>query len=118
MNINRKSLALTASLLLLLLSAVARADVRVPSVIGDNMVLQQGRKVRLWGWAEPGERVTVTFRGKSASARADARGRWELVAGPHEAGGPFELPVAGRNTLAFKNALVGEVWVCSGQSNM
>ena len=118
MHTNRKSLALAASLLLLVLSAAARADVRVPSVIGDNMVLQQGRKVRVWGWAEPGERVTVTFRGGGATATADARGRWEVFTGPHKAGGPFELTVAGRNTLTFRNVLVGEVWVCSGQSNM
>lgn len=118
MNINRKTLAPAASLLLLLLSAAARADVRVPSLIGDNMVLQHGRKARVWGWAEPGERVTVTFRGERATATADARGRWEVFTGPHKEGGPFELTVAGRNTLTFKNVLVGDVWVCSGQSNM
>ncbi|HWS89589.1 MAG TPA: sialate O-acetylesterase [Pyrinomonadaceae bacterium] len=118
MNIDRKILALTASLLLLVLASAARGDVRVPSLVGDNMVLQQGRKVRLWGWAEPGERVTVTFRGEKSAATADARGRWEVFTGPHKAGGPFELTVAGRNTLAFRNVLVGEVWVCSGQSNM
>ncbi|HEX8116424.1 MAG TPA: sialate O-acetylesterase [Pyrinomonadaceae bacterium] len=118
MNINQRTLALTASLLLLILAHAARAGVRVPSVIGDNMVLQQGRKVRVWGWAEPGERVTVTFRGEKSSATADVRGRWEVYVGPHKAGGPFELTVAGRNTLTFKNVLVGEVWVCSGQSNM
>ncbi|MBV9929268.1 MAG: 9-O-acetylesterase [Acidobacteria bacterium] len=118
MNINKNSLALTASLLLLVLAGAARADVRVPSVISDNMVLQQGRKVRVWGWAEPGERVTVTFRGEKSGATADARGRWEVLTGPHKAGGPFELTVAGRNTLTFRNVLVGEVWVCSGQSNM
>jgi sialate O-acetylesterase len=118
MNTNGKTLALTVSLLLLILVSAARADVRVPSVIGDNMVLQQGRKVRVWGWAEPGERVTVTFRGEKAGATADARGRWEVFTGPHKAGGPFELSVAGRNTLNFRNVLVGEVWVCSGQSNM
>ena len=118
MNINGKTLALTASLLLLFLASAARADVRVPSVIGDNMVLQQGRKARVWGWAEPGERVTVSFHGEKADATADARGRWEVFTGPHKAGGPFELTVAGRNTLTFRNVLVGEVWVCSGQSNM
>ncbi|HEX8147534.1 MAG TPA: sialate O-acetylesterase [Pyrinomonadaceae bacterium] len=118
MHANRKTLALTASLLLLVLVSAAHADVRVPSVVGDNMVLQQGRKVRVWGWAEPGERVTVSFRGDRASATADARGRWEVFTGPHKAGGPFELTVAGRNTLTFRNVLVGEVWVCSGQSNM
>src|SRR5215211_8162181 len=118
MNINRTTLALAASLLLLALADPARADVRVPSVVGDNMVLQQGRKARVWGRAEPGERVTVTFRGEKATATADARGRWEVFVGPHKAGGPFELTVAGRNTLNFRNVLVGEVWVCSGQSNM
>jgi sialate O-acetylesterase len=117
MNIDRKSLAAFAFLLLSLAGA-ARADVRVPSVVGDNMVLQRGRKVRVWGRAEPGERVTVTFRGDRAAATADARGSWEVYVGPHEAGGPFELTVAGRNTLTFRNVLVGEVWVCSGQSNM
>jgi sialate O-acetylesterase len=117
MNINRKTLAAFVFLLFSMASAV-HADVRVPSIIGDNMVLQQGRKARLWGWAEPGERVTVSFRGDKATATADARGHWEVFTGPHKAGGPFELTVAGRNTLNFKNVLVGEVWVCSGQSNM
>jgi sialate O-acetylesterase len=118
MNIDRHSLALAASLLLLILPGAARADVRVPSIVGDNMVLQQGRRARVWGWAEPGERVTVSFRGDKAGATADARGRWEVFTGPHKAGGPSELTVAGRNTLTFRNVLVGEVWVCSGQSNM
>jgi sialate O-acetylesterase len=113
-----KTVALAASLLLLVHAHAARADVRVPSIVGDNMVLQQGRRVRVWGWAEPGERVTVSFRGERASAAADARGRWEVFVGPQKAGGPFGLTVAGRNTLDFKNVLVGEVWVCSGQSNM
>src|SRR5207253_9857760 len=98
MHINRKSLA-ACIFLLLSLAGRARADVRVPALIGDNMVLQQGRKVRVWGRAEPGERVTVTFQGDRASATADARGRWEVLTGPHKAGGPFELTVAGRNTL-------------------
>ena len=75
MNTNRKTLALKASLLLLVLASAARADVRVPSVVGDNMVLQQGRKSRVWGWAEPGERVTVSFRGEKSDATADARTR-------------------------------------------
>lgn len=96
----------------------ARADVRVPSVIGDNMVLQQGRKDRVWGWAQAGERVTVTFQGRAARATADAGGRWQVLVGPFKAGGPYTLTVAGTNTLTFKNVLVGEVWVCSGQSNM
>jgi sialate O-acetylesterase len=118
MNTNGKPLAPLAALLLLSLTVAARADVRVPSVIGDNMVLQQGRALRFWGRAEPGERVTVSFDRKSAAATADARGRWQVLFAAHKAGGPFEVMVEGRNRLVFKNVLVGEVWVCSGQSNM
>src|SRR5947209_1336293 len=96
----------------------ARADVRVPSIIGDNMVLQQGRKDRVWGWAGVGERVSVTFQGRTSHATADGGGRWQVLIGPFKAGGPYTLTVAGANTLTFKNVLVGDVWVCSGQSNM
>ncbi|MDQ5835410.1 MAG: 9-O-acetylesterase [Acidobacteriota bacterium] len=96
----------------------ARADVRVPSLIGDNMVLQQGRKDRVWGWARAGERVSVTFQGRTSRVNADADGRWQVLIGPFKSGGPFTLTVAGANTLTFKNVLVGDVWVCSGQSNM
>jgi sialate O-acetylesterase len=105
----------------LLLSAFqqrARADVRVPSLIGDNMVLQQGRKDRVWGWAAPGERVSVTFQNRTARTTADQQGRWQVLVGPFKSGGPYTLTVAGANTLTFKNVLVGDVWVCSGQSNM
>ena len=111
-------LILPSLLLLLALCPAARADVRVPSLIGDNMVLQQGPRARVWGTAEPGERVTVSIGGRVARAAADARGRWQVFVGPLRAGGPFELTVAGRNRLTFRNVLVGEVWVCSGQSNM
>jgi sialate O-acetylesterase len=100
------------------LTAAAHAEVRVPSLIGDNMLVQQGRRVRFWGTARPGERVTVRLAGRAASATADGRGRWQTFLGPFRAGGPHVLTVAGSNTLSFRNVLVGEVWVCSGQSNM
>ena len=96
----------------------AYADVSVPSIIGDNMVLQAGMRVRIWGKASPGERVAVSFDAKSARATTDQQGRWEAFIGPFKAGGPFELMIKGANTLTFRNVLVGEVWVCSGQSNM
>lgn len=107
-----------ASFLVLLFTGGARAEVRLPSIIGDNMVLQQDSKVRIWGNANAGERVTVTFAGKSADTVADAKGSWQVWLGPFKAGGPFELTVKGANLLTIKNVLVGEVWVCSGQSNM
>jgi len=96
----------------------AHGEVRLPAIIGDNMVLQQGSKVRIWGTAKPGEHVTVNFDNKSAQTTTDAQGRWQLFIGPLKAGGPFDLNVKGDNTVTIKNVLVGEVWICSGQSNM
>ncbi|HEX6715901.1 MAG TPA: sialate O-acetylesterase, partial [Pyrinomonadaceae bacterium] len=102
----------------LIFAGSARGEVRLPAIIGDNMVLQQGTKVRIWGNANAGEHITVTFDKKSANAVADSQGRWQLFIGPLKAGGPFELTVKGDNVLTIKNVLVGEVWLCSGQSNM
>jgi sialate O-acetylesterase len=99
-------------------SQSARAEVRVPAIIGDNMVLQQGRKARVWGMAQSGEKVAVTFAGHTERTVADAQGHWQIFLGPLSTGGPFELTIAGSNTLTFKNVLVGDVWICSGQSNM
>lgn len=104
--------------LILVLAASVNAEVRVPSIIGDNMVLQQGVKVRIWGNANPREHVTVSFDKKSASTVADLQGHWETWLGPLRAGGPFEMTVRGSNVLTIRNVLVGEVWICSGQSNM
>ncbi len=102
----------------LVLAGVVRAEVRLPAIIGDNMVLQRGTKVRIWGTANAGEHVTVTFDKKSVNAVADAKGRWEVWLGPLKRGGPSELIVKGDNVLTIKNVLVGDVWICSGQSNM
>jgi len=90
----------------------------VPSIIGDNMVLQQETRVRIWGTADPKEQVTVAFQKELTKTSADDRGHWQLLIGPFKAGGPYELSISASNTLSFKNILVGEVWVCSGQSNM
>jgi sialate O-acetylesterase len=98
--------------------ATARAEVKLPAIIGDNMVLQQGVKVRIWGNAKPGERVVVTLKNKSANTVADPQGHWQVWLDPLKAGGPIELIVKGDNVLTIKNVLVGEVWLCSGQSNM
>jgi sialate O-acetylesterase len=101
--------------LLLVFAGAVRAEVRLPAILSDNLVLQQGTKVRIWGNAKAGERVTVTFQNKSAETIADPEGRWAVFIGPLKSGGPAELTV---NTLTIKNVLVGEVWLCSGQSNM
>ena len=92
---------------------------KLPAVIGDNMVLQRDRKVPLWGWAAPGDEVQVSMNGKSAAATADAQGRWMVEIGPFSAGGPFEMRImAPSGEKAVRNVAVGEVWLCAGQSNM
>src|SRR5258706_2908831 len=107
-----------ASCLLVIFVQAAQAEVRVPAIIGDNMVVQQNLRARVWGTAQPGERITVTFAGRTEHAATDAQGHWLTLLGPLKAGGPYVLTIAGSNTLTFKNVLVGDVWICSGQSNM
>jgi sialate O-acetylesterase len=99
-------------------AATASADVKLPAVIGDNMVLQQGRQVAIWGTADVGEQVTVSMGEQKETATADSDGKWKVELGPLKKGGPYEMTVAGKNTVTLHNVLVGEVWVCSGQSNM
>jgi sialate O-acetylesterase len=82
------------------------------------MVLQQGQKNKVWGLADAGEGVTVSIAGQSHQATAGADGKWHVMLNPLTVGGPLELKVAGKNTITFKDVLVGEVWICSGQSNM
>jgi len=99
-------------------NSVGHADVKLPAIIGDNMVLQQGYELPFWGWAEAGEQVTVTVGGKPVMATAGADGRWALRAPAVSKLGPVEVVVAGKNSITLKNVIVGDVWICSGQSNM
>jgi sialate O-acetylesterase len=114
--INRKS-ALTSALLWLLFS-VASAQVKIPRLVGDGMVLQRDMPIRIWGWASPGEKVTIKFNGETASGVTDDAGRWVVLLSPKKAGGPFVMDIQGINHIWLKNIMVGEVWVCGGQSNM
>jgi sialate O-acetylesterase len=100
-----------------LVVAPARADVKPNPLCSDGMVLQQKSQVSVWGTAEKGEKVTITFRDKEAGATADD-GKWLVKIEAGDAGGPFPMTIKGNNTLEYKNVLVGEVWICSGQSNM
>jgi sialate O-acetylesterase len=82
------------------------------------MVLQRDQKDRVWGWAEPGEEVTVAINGQTKSTKASADGSWQIVLDPMPTGGPHSLSIKGKNTIMLDDVLVGEVWICSGQSNM
>jgi len=104
-------------LILVCATVVGRAEVRLPAVFSDNLVLQLGMRTPIWGWADEGEKVTVTFRGKKVSATA-RNGKWLVKLPSAKAGGPDTLLVEGKNRVELKNVLVGEVWICSGQSNM
>ncbi|WP_019987939.1 sialate O-acetylesterase [Rudanella lutea] len=95
------------------------AAVRLPKFFADHMVLQRRKPVPVWGWADAGERLTVRFNGQSKSVKAGKDGRWRVDLDPMEAGGPFALTVQAKSgTTTLADVLVGEVWICSGQSNM
>jgi sialate O-acetylesterase len=97
----------------------ARADVKLPAVLGSHMVLQRDKPLPIWGTAEPGEEVAVEFAGQTKAAKADDKGHWKVVLEPVKADGKaHELTVKGKNTVKLEDILIGEVWVGSGQSNM
>ncbi|MFM7181228.1 MAG: sialate O-acetylesterase [Verrucomicrobiales bacterium] len=96
----------------------AMADVRLPAIISDHMVLQCDMAVPVWGWADPGEEVAVSFQGQTRPSKAGADGKWRVNLEKLESGGPFIMEVKGKNTIKIEDVLVGEVWLASGQSNM
>lgn len=98
--------------------AEVRAEVRLPNVFGDHMVLQRDQPNPVWGKAAAGEQVTVSIADQTHTAQADAAGDWRVTLAPLGLGEPLELIVRGENEVRFRDVLVGEVWVCSGQSNM
>ena len=107
-----------AFLALLLLALPAAADVTLHGLFGDHMVLQRDAKVPIWGRADPGEEVKVVFRGQVRAATADDQGRWRVELGPLDATAGRKLHVQARNRITLKGVCVGDVWICSGQSNM
>ena len=94
------------------------ADVRMPKLFADHMVLQRNKPLPVWGWAAAGEKITVLFNGQTKTTKAGKDGKWSLQLDATEAGGPYTLTVKGKNVIAINDVLVGEVWICSGQSNM
>jgi sialate O-acetylesterase len=106
-------------ILLVLSGSLLKAEIRLPAFVGDNMVLQRDARINIWGWADPGEKVTVLFRDMNITAKAGRDGKWSVAMTPLPAGGPYEMTIRGRrNTIIIKNVLIGDVWLASGQSNM
>jgi sialate O-acetylesterase len=118
----QRLLVLTRHLCILLAAgwiSLVQAEVRMPGLFSDHMVLQQRKPILVWGWADPDERVTVTLDRATRSAMPGAGGRWEVrLPGRRAGSGPSTLVVEGRNRIELRDVLIGEVWVCSGQSNM
>ena len=108
-------------LLLGILMQVAQgASLKLPAILGDHMVLQQNSFAKIWGWTDPGGKVQVTtgWNGKNYSTWADAQGNWQVKVVTGKAGGPYSVTVEGDITIVLEDILLGEVWICSGQSNM
>ena len=96
----------------------AFAEVKLPALFSDHMVLQGGERVPVWGWAKPDEKVTVEIGGQKLATIADAKGEWRVQLEPLASGAKLTLAVRGENSLVVNDVLVGEVWLGSGQSNM
>lgn len=104
--------------LLILPARISLADIRLPHLLSDHIVLQRDKPATLWGWADPGEKVTVTLGEEDQSVTADHAGQWKVALKAHPAGGPYDITITGKNKLMLSDVLFGDVWVCSGQSNM
>ena len=106
------------SLILVLSSLCVNGNVNLPVLVSDGMVLQRDTKVIIWGWASPGEKVQVKFNRKTISTLTDSGGNWKVSLPPMKAGGPYSMEIKGNNTIMINGILFGDVWFCSGQSNM
>jgi len=107
-----------AALFVMLASFSAFAEIKLPQLVSNGMVLQRDTKVKIWGWAAPGEKVSVSFNGKKGSATTAANGKWLVNLPAMTAGGPYTMTIKGSNTITLSDILLGDVWFCSGQSNM
>ncbi|HRX93703.1 MAG TPA: sialate O-acetylesterase [Chitinophagaceae bacterium] len=108
------------SLIILLTIATKQnmAQVRLPQIIKDSMILQRDANVNIWGWASPGEKVTITFNKKRFKTKTSSDGTWKVTLPSTKAGGPYMIQISGKNKITLSNILFGDVWFCSGQSNM
>lgn len=102
----------------LLIPVITQSQVRLPKLISDGMVLQRDAKIKIWGWASEGEKISVHFIDSTYNISANKNGEWEVILPDLKPGGPYEMQINASNSITLKDILVGDVWVCSGQSNM
>ncbi|MBC8004262.1 MAG: 9-O-acetylesterase [Verrucomicrobia bacterium] len=112
------SRGMLALLLLWAAGTSTQAAVKPARIFSSNMVLQQGQENPIWGWADKGEKITISFAGKTIAAKAGNDGKWSAKLPSLDYGGPYSMTIKGKNSIQFDNIQIGEVWICSGQSNM
>jgi len=116
---NRKLLIFYSFLFLLLLNGqTIFSQVRLPRLVSDGMILQRDVPVKIWGWASSGEKVILNFKNQSFETVTSGDGKWQITLPAQKAGGPYEMKVSGSNSIVLQDILFGDVWLCSGQSNM
>lgn len=103
---------------LLLSTTKTFSQVKLPRIVRDSMILQRDTKLKIWGWASKNEKVNVKFNGKTYKTKADANGNWSVWVAPVKAGGPYTMDITASNKITLKDILIGDVWLCTGQSNM
>ena len=106
------------TIILLFIASLSFSQIKLPQIIRDSMILQRDIKINVWGWASKGERVSVKFNGKSYHTKTNDEGKWMLQLAPMKAGGPYTMEISGKNKIVLHDILIGDVWVCAGQSNM
>lgn len=94
------------------------SQVKLPALIRDSMILQRDAKIKIWGWASPNEKIKISFNKKTFKTKADANGNWNLFLPAMKAGGPYTMKIDAGNHITLKDILIGDVWLCAGQSNM
>ncbi len=104
--------------LIFVISESTFSQIRLPRLVSDSMILQREIKIKIWGWSNANEKVAVSFNNKKYHSTADANGNWSIVLPEMKAGGPYEMHIDASNHILLKNILIGDVWLCSGQSNM
>lgn len=102
----------------LFLTISAKSNIILPKIFSSNMVLQRDQPLRIWGWADKGEKISIELNGQKVRTTAAKDGSWLAILKPQQAGGPYELKIEGKNSIRLSNLLIGDVYLCSGQSNM
>jgi sialate O-acetylesterase len=115
---NKKSVFIRLICVPIIFSTQITAQVKLPAIVRDSMILQRDSKVNIWGWAAVNEKVTVKFNGKQYKTKADNAGNWKVQLPSTKAGGPYTIDITASNKISVKEILFGDVWFCSGQSNM